>query len=173
MNILPRPLIFDLMEVYRPLRAGLFIYECARLLFLVGSFALLQPGGMGGVAGGMDGGAGGMGGGASFPWLAYTAPNALFPLMALFVWLDMSRYGVYLPLYLAGKCISLFSIAGWLISSRWIIMIVAWFSNVQVPAAPGLLVWVLLSGELLSTAAALLIMRKTRQAAAVPVPEGE
>jgi hypothetical protein len=53
-----------------------------------------------------------------FPWLVYTVPNALFPLMALFLWRRFSRYAVYVPLYISGKCIALASILGFWIFSR-------------------------------------------------------
>jgi len=36
----------------------------------------------------------------------------LFPLMALFIWLDSTRYRVYIPLFTAGKFIGVFSILG-------------------------------------------------------------
>jgi hypothetical protein len=48
-------------------------------------------------------------------WLAFTANGALFPLMALFIWLDVSYYRPYLPLFIAGKCIGILSLVGWLI----------------------------------------------------------
>lgn len=54
----------------------------------------------------------------AFPWLILVAPGALFPLMALFVWLDVSRFKAYLPLLMAGKCISIISLVGWSIITR-------------------------------------------------------
>jgi len=50
---------------------------------------------------------------AGLPQIAFAASMALFPLMALFIWLDNSRYGVFLPLFTAGKCIGVFSMLGW------------------------------------------------------------
>jgi len=47
------------------------------------------------------------------PQITFAACAALFPLMALFIWLDSSRYAVYMPLFTAGKCIGIFSILGW------------------------------------------------------------
>jgi FtsH-binding integral membrane protein len=35
--------------------------------------------------------------------------------MALFIWLDVSRYRAYMPLFISGKCISIFSLLGWFI----------------------------------------------------------
>jgi hypothetical protein len=36
----------------------------------------------------------------------------LFPLMAIFIWLDGARYRAYIPLFTAGKIIGLFSLLG-------------------------------------------------------------
>jgi membrane protein required for beta-lactamase induction len=44
------------------------------------------------------------------PGIALMASSALFPLMALFIWLDSTRYKVYMPLFIAGKCVGIFSI---------------------------------------------------------------
>jgi hypothetical protein len=49
----------------------------------------------------------------SLPETAFAASAAMFPLMALFIWLDITRYRVYMPLFTAGKCIGVFSILGW------------------------------------------------------------
>ena len=57
------------------------------------------------------------------PWLALAAPGALFPLMAMFIWLDISRYKAYLPLFMAGKCIGIFSLLGFSIVSSQFTMI--------------------------------------------------
>jgi hypothetical protein len=84
------------MDVYRPLGAGLFIYECLRLLALV--FFLLF---------------------ASFEsvnsgfYTVYMSSNALFPLMALFFWLRPDEYGNYSALYIAGKLVFLVSFYSW------------------------------------------------------------
>jgi hypothetical protein len=87
------------MNNFKSLRAALFIYECIRLAVLVGIFMFLQPYG------------------GTFPVLVYAAPNALFLLMAVFLLIDPERYDPYAPLYLAGKCICLFSIVLWFIVS--------------------------------------------------------
>jgi len=80
------------MRILSPLRGGLFIIECARFSFLIGSMAILRHNA-----------------GTAFPWQLYAVPNALFLLMALFLWLDTSKYGVYSLLYISGKSLSLFS----------------------------------------------------------------
>ena len=85
------------MDVLRPLRAGLFFYEVFRLLVLV-IFLVLTPMEpsfpMGNSAVSFH-----------FPHVIYLSSNALFPLMALFVWLRPDEYRNYLPLYMAGKII--------------------------------------------------------------------
>jgi len=84
------------MDVHRPLGAGLFLYECLRLLMLV--FFLLF---------------------ASFEsassgyYTVYMTSNALFPLMALFIWLKPDEYRSYTTLYMAGKFIFLISYYLW------------------------------------------------------------
>jgi len=135
------------MEMVRPLKPGLFIYECIRLLILAAAFAALQPVGP-----------------EAFPWLVYTAPNALFPLMALFIWLNVSRYGAYLPLFLAGKCVCLFSLLGWSIVS-WRTTIIEGFPGfAKIWVAPRIIEGILLCGDLLAIAAALIIIKNAQTA---------
>jgi hypothetical protein len=92
------------MEIYRPLRATLFVYELLRLLILAGMFGFFFP-----LEGAVRGGV--------FPYLVYVTPNALFPLIALFLWLRLEEFKVYLPLYLAGKVIALIAFYVWAVSS--------------------------------------------------------
>jgi hypothetical protein len=125
------------MEPYRPLRGGLFVYECFRLLFLTAVFAALRPGA------------------AGFPWLVYAAPNALFTLMALFLWLNLSRYGTYLPLFLAGKIISLFSILGWAFFLRGLRG-----AELSFLFMPELMTGILLCGDTFAAAAVYCIIKK-------------
>ncbi|MDR0495925.1 MAG: hypothetical protein LBG95_09910 [Treponema sp.] len=84
------------MGKYRRLRTVLCVYEGLRLAFLVGAFVLLSPEGA-----------------VKFPWLALISPGALFLLMAVFMRLNMSRYRVYGPLYLAGKGFSVITTMFW------------------------------------------------------------
>ena len=51
--------------------------------------------------------------GAFFPYLVYLSANALFPLMALFIWLRPEEYCNYLALYMAGKIIVVVSFFAW------------------------------------------------------------
>jgi hypothetical protein len=89
------------MEVFRPLRTALCVYEGLRLGFWVGACVIMQPEGN-----------------TVFPWLAAITPGALFLLMALFWRLDIARYRIYCPLYLAGKGLSICTTMFWLFFSR-------------------------------------------------------
>ena len=99
------------MDVLRPLRAGLFFFEIFRLLALV-VFLFVSPMESGFSAASTASGA--------FPlYVVYLSSNALFPLLALFVWLKPEEYRNYLPLYLAGKIIGMVSFYTWeIFSSR-------------------------------------------------------
>jgi hypothetical protein len=88
------------MDVFRPLRAVFFFYEMLRLLILAVFFAFFSP-----LEGAVKGGI--------FPFLVYVTPNALFPLMTLFMWLRPVDYRNYLPLYTAGKVITVAAFYGW------------------------------------------------------------
>ena len=89
---------------------------------------------------------------AGFPRLVYTAPAVLFPLMALFIWLDISRYRVYLPLFAAGKCIGLFLLICW--------SLITYF-NVSIETS-GIFIaeLIMLTGDLLALAAVLFIIKR-------------
>jgi hypothetical protein len=91
------------MAEYKPLRTVLFIYELLRLVTLLGVVGGLAP----------------AGGSVFFPlpWLFYAVPNALFPLMTLFVRLDGFSYRPYVPLYTAGKVIAAAVLLGWAVFS--------------------------------------------------------
>jgi hypothetical protein len=86
------------MNVYKPLRAALFVYELFRLLILLGVFVFDR-----------------------LPPLLYIVPNVLFPLMAFFLLLDFLYYMPYLSLYMAGKTIAVVSIIGWYAAGAFII----------------------------------------------------
>jgi hypothetical protein len=149
-------LIFLGMEIYRPLRAALFIYEGVRLVVLVWMFSLLRPGG------GVD----------FFPWLVYAAPNALFPLMTLFLWQSVSRWGAYAPLYASGKCVALVSIVAFCFFSRQNMYTALYLKNPEAFLAFGSILF-LLAGDMLSVAGGLALAGKVREqgdAARVPPP---
>jgi hypothetical protein len=85
------------------------------------------------------------------------APGALFPLMALFVWLDTNRYKEYLPLFSAGKCIGIFLLLGWLIVFRQVTMIGKIFDSAIYAEL------ILLFGDLFSLGAVLLINKDVKK----------
>ena len=87
------------MGIYRSLAVALFFFECLRLLALVVFLLLTPPEGLAGVLS------------------VYLSSNALFPLIALFVWLKPEENRNYLALYMAGKVIALVSFYAWLIFS--------------------------------------------------------
>jgi hypothetical protein len=130
------------------------IYECIRLLVLVWIFVFLKPGDGAGV----------------FPWLVCAVPNVLFPLMALFLRRRFSRYAVYLPLYISGKCVALASIIGFWIFSRQNIYAALYLKNPEAFASLGCLLF-LLTGDLLSVAGGLTLAGKApafEEAAGIP-----
>jgi len=77
------------MKMIRLIKPALFIYEFIRILILAAALVINSSEN------------------DIFGQIVYTAPNALFPLMALFIWLNQERYKAYLPLFLAGKCIAI------------------------------------------------------------------
>jgi hypothetical protein len=92
------------MSLYRPLRIVLFIYELARLLLVVGAAAGFVTSEGNGIS-------------YLFPYVVYLVPNALFPLMALFLWLRIDLYRPYLALFMAGKTIAVISALLWAVFS--------------------------------------------------------
>ncbi|MDR0301484.1 MAG: hypothetical protein LBI04_04125 [Treponema sp.] len=89
---------------------------------------------------------------AGFPQIALAASAALFPLMSLFIWLDSSRYRVYMPLFTAGKCIGIFSILVWSIIAGKVTIKAVIFGTAEVESF-------LLYSYLFSMIAILLIIR--------------
>ena len=90
------------MHKYGPLRCGLFVYDSIRVVVIV--LSLIAAAGSG------------TGGGAETPLLMYAAPNALFPLLALFLLMVPGAEGrPCLLLYLAGKIAAAGAGAAWLL----------------------------------------------------------
>jgi hypothetical protein len=114
-----------------------------RLAFLVGTFVLLQPEGA-----------------ITFPWLALIAPGAMFLLMVLFWRLNMSRYRVYGPLYLAGKGLSVITTMFWLFFVRSYMIRELLFYGAALIIAPGI-VFFLILGDMLSVWLVGRMMRST------------
>jgi hypothetical protein len=127
------------MVLIRILKPALFIYECTRTFVLVCIFASLFYG--------TD----------AVSCLAFAAPGAIFPIMALFIWIDTTGFKVYIPLYTAGKCIGLFSLAIWFAVS-WVGMIRDGFPFFN---KAGEILFLL--GDLLALAAILIILRNMRK----------
>jgi len=122
------------MGFTRILKIGLFAYECVRIMLL----ALIL------IINNTENGL--------LTRMIFSAPSVLFPLMALFILLNTERYKVYLPLFIAGKCISVFMEALWSIIS------------IQVTIGKGLdrssvFAQFILSGDLFALAAAILIFK--------------
>jgi hypothetical protein len=92
------------MKIYRPLRISLFIYDLIRLILMISLlsfFGLPRAEGESGV----------------FPYLVYTVPQALFPLMALFILIQFPAYESYIFLYIAGKTIGIVAFFAWIMAS--------------------------------------------------------
>ncbi|MDR2053905.1 MAG: hypothetical protein LBP80_10880 [Treponema sp.] len=89
------------MGEYRPLRGGIFVYDVLRLIVMLETAVLFAL-----PANSPEG--------AVFPLLAYMAPNALFPMMALLFWLRPGEYRSYIFLYIAGKIVGIMANLGWL-----------------------------------------------------------
>ncbi len=65
------------------------------------------------------------------PALAFSAAQAIFPILWLFLFLDSRRYAVYRPLGMAGKVISLTSLAAWIFGSQREVSLALAVSDVQ------------------------------------------
>lgn len=108
---------------------------------------------------------------SNVPWMIFSAPGILFPLMALFIWLDTSRYRAYIPLFITGKCIGIFTLLSWsVVFGR--VTFVGLFSDYYMVAE-----LVFLSGDLLALATVVLIYRygqnSTGRPKAVDTPDME
>jgi hypothetical protein len=90
------------------LRLGIFFYDILRVFFLLTLLAGVtgDPSGPGGMFQGAPDG-------LRFPYMVYASPNALFPLMSLFLLIRPGRSKTFAPLYMTGKVISAAALAGW------------------------------------------------------------
>jgi hypothetical protein len=134
------------MSELRPLRTGLFIYEWIRLFLVFGVLTMLRS------EAGMR------------PALLFAAPNALFTIMAVFLLSDFSRYGVYAPLYAAGKCVSCVSLLAYLVITRLWGHQEPGFSVSDLAALFGL--FIVFLGDLLSIGGGFLLIKKLAAKAA-------
>ena len=78
----------------------LFIFELARMIIIITVISQQQLN-IAGLSG-----------------LIYITPGVLFPLMALFIFFNCSKYRVYMQLFTAGKAISLLTITAALIINK-------------------------------------------------------
>jgi len=127
------------MNIVRFIKPAVFLFECIKLM-VISAILIIQ----GDVS-------------ELLIKIILVAPGALFPLMALFIWLDTDRYKEYLPLYSAGKCIGIFLLLGWFIASRQVTMIG------KILKAPIYAEAILLCGDSLSLGAVLLISRNVKK----------
>ncbi|MDR2049632.1 MAG: hypothetical protein LBP69_09285 [Treponema sp.] len=90
------------------LRLGIFFYDSLRVFFLLALLAGVtgDPSGPGGMFQGAPDG-------IRFPYILYAAPNALFPLISLFLLIRPGESAAFIPLYITGKAISIAALAGW------------------------------------------------------------
>lgn len=141
MIIIPTHSIFYSMRMASIVKPALFLYECFRItIFTFVLVYTLQE---------MN----------AFPWLVLAVPAIMFPLMALFLWIDALRYRVYLPLFTAGKCIGIFFMLVWLIIARQDTII--WYT-----AGDNFIIGIFLmgaSGDLFALAAVLFLFRDTQK----------
>jgi len=126
------------MKIIPLVKSVLFIYECIRVMVLAAVLVLNETDP------------------SLFTKMVLAAPGALFPLMALFLWLDTERYKEYLPLFAAGKGIGIFTLLGWFIVSQKVTMIGS-FHGIAIIAE-----LLLLSGDLFALAAVFLIIKDVR-----------
>ena len=139
----------------------LFVYEILRILLLV-VFLYIAPSELSAPVGNDTSG-------AFFPYLVFLSANALFPLMALFVWLRPEEYRNYLTLYIAGKIIGVVSFYAW-----------EFFSSREFPGAEYLAKSMVLLGgsvfvslaDILSVWGAWTLKNKFRQALGQPLSGG-
>jgi hypothetical protein len=84
----------------RLVSAAILFFDCSRLLFMLTLLAAYaKPAEL------LKGG--------TFPFLLFVAPNALFPLISLFVFTHPQASGTYKPLYITGKSLSVLCMALW------------------------------------------------------------
>jgi hypothetical protein len=90
------------MEIYRPLRLTLFIYDLIRLMVMISLLTVFIPLENSGES-------------TVFPILFYAVPNGLFPLMTFFLWIQVVFYKPYIALYMAGKILAVVAVFSWII----------------------------------------------------------
>lgn len=79
----------------------IFIYDSARLFFIIALLALYAKTGPDFM-------------GINLPLMMFAAPNALFPLMSFFIFLRPGLSKAFVPLYLIGKILCVLCLMIWL-----------------------------------------------------------
>jgi hypothetical protein len=92
------------MEPYRPLRLIFFIFDFIRLAVMISLLMAFAP-------------PAGSEGSGVFPYVFYTVPNGLFPLISFFLLFRLNAYKPYIALYMAGKILAVVAIFAWLVFS--------------------------------------------------------
>ena len=118
------------MNIIRFLKPGLLIYEVLKIIVFAATLVIDATNK------------------SIFLMVFFTAQGALFPIMALFICLDVVRYKEYLPLFIAGKGIGIITLLGWSVFSRQVTMIGGFFNVMS-----------LLSFELFAMAVVLIIKK--------------
>jgi hypothetical protein len=135
------------MNVYRPLRAVLFLYELVRFGALISLLTVLGPSFTG------------SGDDNVFPYLAFTAPNALYPLMTMFLLLRLEEFGAYIPLYAAGKVIGGAVFFIWCGFSYRIFLEAAFFGRMELLIKAGFF-FLIFGGDIFSCAGAVALKNR-------------
>jgi hypothetical protein len=91
-----------MMEPYRPLRLIFFIFDFIRLAVMISLLMAFVP-------------PAGSEGSGIFPYIFYTVPNGLFPLISFFLLFRLNAYKPYIALYMAGKILSVVAIFAWIV----------------------------------------------------------
>lgn len=127
------------MGIIRVLKPALFIYECFRIVILAFTLVYTLPGI------------------SAVSLLAFSSPQALFPLMALFLMLDVVRYKNYIPLFIAGKCIGMFTLLIWSFIFRNLTVLEGLAGYYVITE------FIFLSGDFFALALIILIFRNTQK----------
>ncbi|MDR3247373.1 MAG: hypothetical protein LBT39_01180 [Treponema sp.] len=137
------------MNTPRILQWGLLLYEAVRLAVLtwimVSGFS-----------------------GEQLPSLIFGAANALFLLMALFLLVDIRRYGAYASLYVAGKVLAVVVLISCAVFGRDTILQAIMLKGTSLLYTVGSLLGIAI-GDLISTGGGILLARYSKQADAMDV----
>ena len=88
-----------MIKKFRLVPASVFIFDCSRFFFLLKLLQLNSGPFIGSI---------------HLPLVMYASPNALFPLMSLFLLIRFDVSGAYIPLYITGKILAMLCLAVWM-----------------------------------------------------------